>query len=230
MAVTTVQIDSNTWIFDEGGVRFFLLTGNDRALLIDSGMQTHDADRLAREITDLPLSLINTHADPDHIGSNGRFERFFLSPAECSNYYNSQGRLGQIDPVRDGDGIDLGGRTIRVIETPGHTPGSIALLDEGHRRIFSGDPVQDGRIFMFGVQREMHAYLCSIRRLMEIADRFDEIYPSHGSYPLHPDILGRLEQAAETLLSGKACGVREERFGKPILAYDMGVATFLCDG
>lgn len=231
MALQITQIDGYTWIFDEGGVRFFLLTGEKRALLIDSGMQTREADRLAREFTKLPLSLINTHADPDHIGSNGRFARFYLSPAECSNYYNSQGRSGVTDPVREGDMLDLGGRLLRVYEIPGHTPGSIALLDEVNRRIFTGDPVQDGRIFMFGIQREMHAYVQSVRRLMALAaeDAFDWIYPSHGSCPLSPAILAPLAEAAETILAGKAKGTPAQVFGKPIVAYDMGVATFLCD-
>lgn len=230
MAVTRTQIDNNTWIFDEGGVRFFLLIGSERALLIDSGMQTRNARDLAEEITDLPLSLLNTHADPDHIGSNGQFDSFYMSLAECSNYYHAPGRTGIVIPVREGDILDLGGRPLRIIEIPGHTPGSVAVLDENHRRIFTGDPVQDGRIFMFGVQREMHAYLHSLLHLQEYADRFDEIYPSHGTCPVQPSIIPELYRAAEQILAGKAQGQREERFGKVIVAYDMGVATFLCDG
>ena len=38
--VRTVKIDGQTWSFEESGVRFFLLAGSERALLIDSGMQT----------------------------------------------------------------------------------------------------------------------------------------------------------------------------------------------
>ena len=49
MAVNIIRIDENTWSFEEPGVRFFLLTGTERALLIDSGMQTRDAKELAEE-------------------------------------------------------------------------------------------------------------------------------------------------------------------------------------
>ena len=227
--VRTVKIDKQTWRFEEDGVRFFLLTGSNRALLIDSGMQTRNAKELAQTLTDLPLSLLNTHADPDHIGSNGEFDEFYMNPAECVNLYGKQKRQGKILPLWDGDGIDLGDRPLRVIALPGHTPGSIAVLDQTNRWLFSGDPVQDGRIFMFGECREMHAYIHSLRRLESMAGQFDELYPSHGSCPVLPGLIPKLITAAEKILAGKADGTPEAVFGQPIIAYDMGVATFLCD-
>lgn len=224
-----VKIDEETWIFEEDGVRFFLLTGKERALLIDSGRQTHNARELAEEVTDLPLFLLNTHADPDHIGSNEEFGEFYLHPAECVNYYGKQKRKGQIIPVWDREVLDLGDRSLRIIAMPGHTPGSIAVLDQKNRRLFSGDPVQDGHIFMFGECREMHGYLHSLNRLAAYTDLFDEIYPSHGSCPVSPSILPELTEAAETILAGKAEGKPFQMHGQTVLAYDMGVATFLCD-
>ena len=223
------QIDNNTWIFDEGGVRFFLLTGTSRALLIDSGMQTRDAKEQAKRITDLPLSLLCTHADPDHIGSNHEFPEFYMHPAECGNYYRVHHGSGAVLPVWDGDVLDLGDRPLRIIALPGHTPGSIAVLDETHRRLFSGDPVQDGRIFMFGPQREMHAYVHSLQRLQQYTEQFDEIFPAHGTCPVTPALIPTLCAAAQKILAGDAAGTEAEVFGKPIIAYDMGAATFLCD-
>ncbi len=225
----TKRIDEKTWMFEEEGVRFFLLIGEKRAMLIDSGMHTDNAKELAKEITSLPISLINTHADPDHIACNGEFDVFYMHPSECVNYYGKQKRTGSFLPVWDGQCLDLGGRQLRVIAMPGHTPGSIALLDVGARRLFSGDPVQDGRIFMFGEGREMHAYIHSLKRLNSCAGEFDVIYPSHGSCPLKPPIIQKLIVAAEDILSGRASGTSQSFFGKSILAYDMGAATFLCN-
>ncbi len=68
-------------------------------------------------------------------------------------------------PVEDGDIIELGNRTLEVITIPGHTPGSIAVLDIENRVLYGGDTVQDGKIFMFGVQREFHAYIRSLESL-----------------------------------------------------------------
>ena len=57
------KIDESTYQYDEGGVRFFLLMGKKEALLIDSGMQTHNAKELVKELTDLHVMLFNTHTD-----------------------------------------------------------------------------------------------------------------------------------------------------------------------
>ncbi len=229
MSVKVSQIDESTWEFDEEGARFFLLAGTEKALLIDSGMMTKNAKELAEEKTSLPLFLLNTHADRDHIGSNDEFESFYMNPAECSNYYHGNHGSGTIVPVWDGDVLDLGGRPLLIIALPGHTPGSIAVLDEKNRRIFTGDPVQDGRIFMFGVQREMHAYRHSLLRLQRFADRFDKIYPSHGTCPVKPELIMELYEASGKVLAGEIPGCRAKVFGKPVMAYDAGAAVFLCD-
>lgn len=80
------KIDDKTYQYDEGGVRFFLLLGDREALLIDSGMQTHNSKELAEEITDLPVKLFNTHTDPDHIGSNSEFDEVMMNLSELVNY------------------------------------------------------------------------------------------------------------------------------------------------
>lgn len=66
-----IQINDTAWRIEDNGVRFFLLTGTEKALLIDSGMNTPNAKQIAESITKLPIMLLNTHADPDHIsGTN----------------------------------------------------------------------------------------------------------------------------------------------------------------
>ena len=63
------------------------------------GMNTPNAKEMAESLTDLPLILINTHADPDHISGNGAFEEFYMSLAEEENYRQNGGK-GTILPVR----------------------------------------------------------------------------------------------------------------------------------
>ena len=70
-----IKINDDTWRFEDDSVRFFLFCGTQKAALIDSGMNVPDARKLAEELTDLPLILINTHADPDHISGNAAFEK-----------------------------------------------------------------------------------------------------------------------------------------------------------
>lgn len=229
MAVQTIQVDQQTWRFEEDNVRFFLLTGTQRALLIDSGMETRNAKELAEAITDLPLSLLNTHTDRDHTGSNAEFPEFYLHPAETVNWYNHGDSNSAILPVWGGDILDLGDRPLEIIHIPGHTPGSIAILDVKHRRLFSGDTVQDGAIFMFGPMREMHAYRCSLQKLQGMADRFDEVYPSHASCLVPPSLIGELDVAAEKILTKSIYSVAGDMFGNPVSLYDPGPARFLCN-
>lgn len=224
-----IKMSEDTWRIEDEGVRFFLLAGEQKALLIDSGMQIHNAKEIAQELVALPIELINTHADPDHIGSNEEFEAFYMHPAEASNYYNTQKREGRFISVENGDILDLGNRKLEVVTIPGHTPGSIALLDIQNRVLFGGDTVQDGTIFMFGVQREMHAYLKSLEKLELQKDQFDWIYPSHGTIPVKPDLIAQLHRAACAVLAGEVDTQPAQFHGLMLKRHDAGCASFLCE-
>lgn len=223
------KIAENTWVCDEGHVRFFLLTGERQALLVDSGMETKNARDLAREVTDLPLLLFNTHADRDHTGSNEQFDQILMNPAEFVNYASSHPSRKMV-PVFDGDILDLGRRPLKAIALPGHTPGSTALLDIKSGMLFSGDPIQqDGRIFMFGPMRDLAAYILSLKRLLTLTDGIGEIFPCHGKYPVGMDLVPALIAGAEKIEKGELRPRITEVFGKSVAEYDIGCSTFLCD-
>lgn len=224
-----IKHNEDTYIIENKGVRFFLLLGENKALLIDSGMTVKNAKEIAQSITSLPVSLINTHADIDHIGSNCEFSSPYMHPSELSNYHNTQKASGDITPVWDGDIINLGERALEIIHTPGHTPGSIAIYDRKHRFLFSGDPVQDGHIFMFGVQRDLDAYRLSLKRLIERQSEFEKIFPSHGTCPVEADILERLLVDSEKVSKGEIELRHSEFMGVPVSFYKTDTAVFLCD-
>lgn len=229
MSCEIIRIDEQTWRMEEEDVRFFLLTGTKEALLIDSGLKTRNAKEIAQSLTELPVRLLNTHADPDHVGSNPEFETVYMNPAECSNYHKTHHKTGEITPVWDGDVIDLGDRPLEIITIPGHTPGSIAVLDRKKRVLISGDPIQDGDIFMFGIQREMEAYRHSLKKLKKFEGRFDTIYPSHGSFPVKPELIGLLDRAAEQVMKGEIPAEDIQFFRMPLKRYDVEAAAFLLD-
>ncbi len=229
MGYEIIRINGNTWRIEDGGVRFFLLTGTEKALLIDSGMNVHNARDVAAGLTALPVSLLNTHADRDHIGSNEQFAEFYMHPAE-EPLYRRSGKPGTILPVQDGDVLDLGGRELRIIELSGHTPGSIAVLDVNSRVLISGDPIQrHGRIFMFGSHRDMEVYIRSLEHLEAYLDQFDEIWPSHAALPVPPETVRQLHDGAQAVLKGEIPGTAAQMFGTPITEYDLGFCVLLCD-
>ena len=229
MDCEVIQINENSWRIEDSGVRCFLLTGSEKALLIDSGRELHTARDIAESLTALPVSLLNTHADGDHIGSNGQFESFYMHPAEEAHYRRG-GRGGTIIPVTEGDTLDLGGRELRIIDLPGHTPGSIAVLDVRNRVLISGDPVQEhGRVFMFGTHRNMENYIRSLEHLETIAGQFDEIWPSHADIPISPSLIRKLHDGAVDVLNGKVPGYPADAHGTIVVAHDLGFCTLLCD-
>ena len=107
-------VNETTWRIENGGVRFFLLAGREKALLIDTGMTAPDARQIAESLTDLPLLLLNTHGDRDHISGNGAFPSFYMHPAE-EPHYRSSGGTGELIPIMDGDELELGDRLLRII-------------------------------------------------------------------------------------------------------------------
>lgn len=223
-----IQIREDTWRIEDRGVRFFLLTGTEKALLVDSSMTLPNAREIAETLTDLPIELLNTHGDGDHVAGNGGFDWFYMHPSECANYYRS-GRGGSFRPVYHGDVLDLGGRELEIIALPGHTPGSITLLDRKYRTLVGGDPVQDGSIFMFGPYREMHAYIESLKILQKRETEFDEIYPSHGSLPVCPELIGKLIDGAKKVLAGETEPQEINMYGTAVMKHDVGCAAFLCE-
>ena len=229
MDYQVIKINDSTWRIEDGGVRMFLLAGTEKALLIDTGMNITNAKEIAESLTDLPILLFNTHADRDHVAGNAAFDSFMMNPAEASNFYNTYGGDGKIVPVADGQELDLGGRLLKFIYIPGHTPGSTAVLDVNAGVLIPGDPFQkNGSIFMFGVQREMHAYILSCEKLMnEYAGAFTEIWPSHADLPIPADTVGILKEAAEKVLAGEIEGVETDFRGNLIHVYDAGIAKFL---
>lgn len=223
-----IKINETTYRYEDNGVRFFLLIGTKYALLIDSGMQVHNARELVNELTSLPIKLFNTHTDPDHIGSNDEFDTIMMNPAELVNYrklHSSQ----TIIPVYDSDIIDIGDRPLKAITLPGHTPGSTALLDTKSGMLFSGDPIQDGQIFMFGPMRKISAYILSLKRLLKFKDEIKEIYPCHGTCPIDMSVVPKLIDGAEKIEKGEISSEPFEMFGQKVNKYDVDTAVFLCD-
>ena len=126
--------------------------------------------------------------------------------------------------VQDGDTIDLGGRILRIIATPGHTPGSLCLLDEAERRLFTGDTCLNcNHLLNLPNSCPLPVFLASLRRLAAFRDRFDMLHPGHMLSPLPASKLDELLEAVEGILTGTVQGVEEDNpFGGPSLRHTFG--------
>ena len=225
MSYEIIKINETTYRIEDNNVRFFLLIGTKRALLIDSGLTVTNAREIAEGLTDLPVSLLNTHSDPDHIARNHQFESFYMHEAESFFYFNIMHKTGELIPLKDGEIIDLGDRPLEIVTLPGHTPGSVGVLDINQRVLISGDPIQDGMIFMFGPGRDMTVYRNSLRKLDGYRTFFDTIYPSHGTFPVGKELIDQLYEVTEDL--GTFPRWDMEIHNQIVDCVDTGVAKFL---
>ena len=159
----------------------YLVEGNDRALLIDAGTVIPDLDKIVAKITTKPVTMILTHAHGDHAGGVGPFPEVFLNAGDMPLVSNSmRSYKGQIRYLFDGEVIDLGGREIEVIFTPGHTAGSATFFDKAKHYGFSGDAFGSTNLLVFtNLSTEMYTAE-RIERYMKQNDiRF--LFPGHYS-------------------------------------------------
>jgi glyoxylase-like metal-dependent hydrolase (beta-lactamase superfamily II) len=126
-----------------------------------------------------------------------------MHPAEYARYFAKGNEEKMIEPLWEGQVIDLGGTQLEVVLISGHTPGSIALFDRKGRRLFVGDTVSDAQIYMFGDGRDVRALIESLRKLETMASLVDTIHSAHGSPVLGAEWLAKTRVAAEKLLSGE---------------------------
>ena len=172
------EISENFFCFEQNHVRSFLLCGEPFSLLVDS---CYDGEfrALCESIAGNQIRLILTHSDRDHIGCASQFEHRYMHPAEFHAFGKKHAGAENFLPVWDGDTFDIGTFRLEVIHLPGHTPGSIALLERDKKFLIAGDNVQSGPIYMFGEMRSLAAYAASMERLQRMRDSFSLCYSSH---------------------------------------------------
>ena len=191
---------------ENGGVRAFLFEGTDKAMLVDTGFGNIPMKKIVSELTALPVFVVNTHADRDHIGCNGEFSDIYMHKAEKERYIQNLPAgcsPEKLIALSDGDIIDLGIWKFEVIFTPGHTSGSIMLFEREKRMLISGDSIQNGMMYMFGKGRNVPALIGSLEKIAAMSKDIETIYPSHADCPLTPDIIPFVSDGAKALLEGK---------------------------
>jgi hydroxyacylglutathione hydrolase len=171
------EVANKVWaIHDNTQVASYLVEGKDQSLLIDTGWGIGNLKELVQFITQQPVMVVFTHGHPDHVCGAFQFSDLYISNDDknlLKAFYNKETRaqiikyslkgpyppefskeewidaqIDDVSPVQDEDMLDIGGRELKVIAVPGHTAGSICLLDEKEKLLFSGDSVQATPVLM----------------------------------------------------------------------------------
>jgi glyoxylase-like metal-dependent hydrolase (beta-lactamase superfamily II) len=133
--------------------------------------------------------------------------------------------------IRDGDIFELGNRTLEVVTLPGHSVGSICLLDRATRSLFVGDSIHAGVIWL-QLDESLHLsqFHQNLQRIQGLGDQFDHIYPAHvalDQLPLPKSILDDLVDGIGKILAGELVGEPEETFAGNGLRCDFGTCGIL---
>ena len=205
---TVEEVDANTFVISEyhhwEETHCYLLIGEERALLIDTGLGIGNIYEQVIKFTDKPIIVIATHIHSDHIGGHQYFSEFYVHEAELDwitgnfplplemvkktileanwlpadfdiNHYEIfSGQPTRI--LQDNDKIDLGGRVVQVLHTPGHSPGHICFFEE------VTDPV---------------AYLASVEKVAKLPVK--KVLPGHHDLDISEKMIGAVLTAFTVL-------------------------------
>jgi len=231
----------------------YLIVGRERALLFDSGMGIGDIKRAVQSLTSLPVVVVNSHTHNDHVGGNWQFSDIYGmdtvftrdsakgSTADAQEEMAPGSLCGQwpagFDPktystrpwhitrwIHDGDPLDLGGRVLEVIATPGHTPDSICLLDRKNGLLFTGDSYYPGPIWLFRPETDLNAYVRSVERIAALAPMLHTLFPAHNIPVEKPSELPKLLVAIRKVQAGEVQPVSK---GQGKVHYDVDGFIFL---
>jgi hydroxyacylglutathione hydrolase len=203
-------VADNVWCIDDhGGDNIYLVTGKDKALLIDTGTGIADLLGCVKSITNLPILVVNTHGHPDHCGGNFQFEEVYAHPLdfELAHRFSNKAyhenavkqqlasqpnmapyilqdikdfKMTSLIPVKADYVFDLGGRKLKVIEVPGHTKGSICLLDTENKLLFSGDNNNTLVWLFLDGCLPLESYLVTLQSQKQQTEGFETLLPGHG--------------------------------------------------
>jgi glyoxylase-like metal-dependent hydrolase (beta-lactamase superfamily II) len=213
----------------------YLILGEEQALLFDTGMGISDIRKVTGELTHLPIIVLNSHTHDDHVGGNWQFETVYGMDTDFTrtnakgSRQDAQDELGPgmicgelpqgFDSkayatrpwkisrfLHDHDKVDLGGRTLEIISTPGHTPDAISLLDRAHGLLFSGDTYYPAPIWLFRPETNLDDYVASVKHLAALAPQLKLVLGQHNVPFAPPEVLVTLVTAIETVRAGKVRG------------------------
>lgn len=217
-----VEIAKNTYTISEMGMdNVALIVGDERAVLLDTGTGILEWDPVIKSITDKPYDVYLTHGHVDHAGGMRQFDKIYMHEADVDgareitaderrNYVKimiaQSGTLyamtedsviewdndPEIVTVKEGDTIDLGGRTLEIYDTPGHTPGSISFLDRTSGIMFTGDACNTNTLlvpgggdwFVENQKTTVSTELETAKKLRDLRDSgaFNRNYNGHVGY------------------------------------------------
>jgi glyoxylase-like metal-dependent hydrolase (beta-lactamase superfamily II) len=174
-----------------------LIVGKKKALLVDTSLPRAGFADYIKSITSLPVIVINTHGHVDHVGNDDQFNEIYIHPSDEELLKESfrKGSINfKINYINDGDVINLGHRPVKIYSVPGHTKGSIVLLDKKTSTLITGDAIAR-RLFYTPSNdwTDFSEYFHAIERIEKL--KYDSILTNHDRFLISRDLGSRIKKA-----------------------------------
>ncbi len=242
------KINSGVWaISDKTSANCYLVEGETNSVLIDTGWGLGNLAELVQSLTSLPVSVVFTHGHPDHVNGAFQFSDLYITPEDeklLNIFYIKETRqqilkrFNDILPshfskdnwinaeitnpslISEDYVFDLGDRELMVLECPGHTPGSICLLDKKDKILFSGDSLLSKPVLMnLETSLTLNTYLKSIKHINNYSNDFNTILSGHDENPVNTIVIEELINGVSDIINGKIEGKRQKtRFGEALVS------------
>ena len=212
----------------------YLILGTEKALLFDTGLGIGDMRAVVTELTELEPIVVNSHTHYDHVGGNHQFPTVYGTATEYTRTsakgrkhedvaeFVGEGWIWKKTPegfdrdryeskpfaiaktIEDGEGIDLGGRKLEVLLTPGHAPDALCLLDRENRLLLTGDTFYPAALYAHLPGSDFALYRQSAQHLAKLRDDVDYVLPAHNEPLVTSELLVRMRDAFESIAASEA--------------------------
>lgn len=182
--LTITQLGTGIWLIEtKEHASMYLIEGSEKAMLIDTGTPCEGLDKAIRKITGKPIYVVLTHMHGDHTGNIRYFKDIYFHAADTV-LMQPRAFNGKVHFINDGDVFDLGSKKIEVKYMPGHTPGSIILLDKQLGNCYSGDAFGSGEVWLqLKPLLPIATYISSCKKMINLMDNgITKIYCGHYYY------------------------------------------------
>lgn len=150
------------------------------SVLIDPGADPDDLEAMLAGSN--PVAILLTHSHGDHIGALDVMRRRLQVPLMANDNPHAGGITIHADRwLADGDAVQVGQHTLRVIYAPGHIDDQICFALEGDHRIIVGDTIFEGGPGKTWSEQQFATTLETLRHVVLSWPDDTVCYPGHGS-------------------------------------------------
>ena len=212
-------------IIDALEVACYLVTGEEKACLLDTCTGAGNLKEFVESVTDLPLTVVVSHGHMDHLGGAGRFEKVYMKKADMpifekhkskefrAEFFSDHLKMSLVpedfyqvpeevfEDLPENTVLDLGGVTVELLSFPGHTPGMVCPLIPEDRTFIIGDACDDNVLLFDQYSSTVSEYRDYLKAMKDRREQYDYILGNHGKYEFTMELIDNVLESCDRVLA-----------------------------